>query len=210
MPRKNDDLNLKDINYLRLYRYNKVKGELELYDRSIDYSEPKVKLEDLKEYLNEIIQIPLPAILYHKPPSQHEQEPKTMEQKYPQDVIDLLREAKPEIEDLYKGMMNNRQEPDEENGETYGNSLKYAAEEWFDKAGHKYQIITKKDVIHFHPYFSNSTQEVPDLSHIPRDFKGKLCQVLISNTFPNKYISDLNSPPQGFGVKTLYKLLRSL
>lgn len=66
VPRKNDDSDalLKDISYLRLYRYNKVKGELELYNRLIDHSDLKVKLKDLKEYFMKTICIPLPSNLF--------------------------------------------------------------------------------------------------------------------------------------------------
>ena len=137
-------------------------------------------------------------------------ESKPTARKYPQEVIGLLTEAKPEIEDLYKGMRANWQEPNQENGETYGGSLKDAAQEWFDKTDNEYQIIAKKHVISSNLYFPNTTQEVADLGHPRRDFQGKLCQIIISETFSNKYISDLNNPPQGMGVKPLYDLLKSL
>jgi hypothetical protein len=130
-------------------------------------------------------------------------------QKY-QEVIDLLTKAKPEIEDLYKGMMANQRQPDQENGETYEGNLRYAAEEWFDSNKDNYQAIANRHVLNPHLYYSSSEKEVPDLGHTRRDFQGKLCQVLIFDNFPNKYISDLSSPPQRFGIKTLYDLLKSL
>ena len=142
--------------------------------------------------------------------NQNEDDAAIKDHEHPKEVINLLRKAKPEIEDLYNGMMANRRKPDQEHGETYEGALKDAAEEWFDKAGSEYQIIKVEHVRNSHLYFPNTTQEVPDLSHPSRDFQGKLCQVLICDIFSNKYISDLNNPPRGMGVKALYSLLKSL
>ena len=88
-------------------------------------------------------------------------------------MIDLLKKAKPEIEPLYKGMMAKRQKPDQDSEETYEGKLKDAAEDWFDEVGNEYQIITAEHVRSHHLYFPNTKQEVPDLSHPSRDFKGR-------------------------------------
>jgi hypothetical protein len=52
--------------YLPLYYFNDKEGALEKYDRTKNPGDPQVKLDDLKEYLTETIEIPLPGRLFPK------------------------------------------------------------------------------------------------------------------------------------------------
>ncbi len=123
---------------------------------------------------------------------------------YPSEVIDLINNAKSEMEMLYTGMKSNVGDisPDD----TYEDKLEDAALECFKK--HEFKVIKLEYVKELSLYYRNIKDEVPDYSHHKRDFIGKLCQIIICDHFP-KILPEHSNPPQHYGAKSLYENLFS-
>lgn len=84
-----------------------------------------------------------------------------VESKYPPRVERLIQQSKPEIKQLYDGMIANKLEPNGDARENHDGALRAAAMFSFKRG--EFQIIQERHVAEWHPYFlSKNDDEPPD------------------------------------------------
>ena len=116
------------------------------------------------------------------------------------DVIELLKEFKPDIEKFFnsfKADFNNLK----------AEELQATAE--YISNTNKYDKLESRHITDSRLYDERWKNDEADFTHLPRDIKGRLCQIIISDRLRSRVPNPLN-PPEGFGLKKIYKLYREI
>lgn len=119
--------------------------------------------------------------------------------KYPPKVVKKIREYKPEIEILYEGIkvrvpgFTARGKDDENLPE----ELEDAAKATFKSS--QFENLTEKQATSGYLFYNDK-----NFRHFEQNFRGKMCQILISDHFP-EILPDPRAKKQFYGSKRLYK-----
>ena len=116
------------------------------------------------------------------------------------DVKDLLRKFKPDIEKFFnsfKADINTLKAEDLQESAVYISNT------------NKYNKLESRYITDSRLYDERWKNDEADMTHLPRDIKGRLCQIIISDKLRSRLPNPLN-PPGGFGLKNIYKLYREI